>query len=579
LSDPGQASLERARALVDGLVAGGVREAVISPGSRSTPLALAFARDPRVQTRVQVDERSAAFFALGVARASGLPPALVATSGSAPAHWLPAVIEASESRVPLALVSADRPPELQGWGANQTTDQTRLFGVHVRAFHAVDGSDPGVPVRALRALGERAAGETLWPLPGPVHVNAVFREPLVPASPDADAPVADREYARPVLPRVALAPAGVEGLAGRLSGRPGLIVCGPGPADPELAGAVAALAARVAAPVLADPLSGLRFGPHDRSGVLTRYDAFLRGAGFRASHRPAWVLRLGGAPVSRVLLEYLGEAAGADHLLVDPHGGWRDPLHLARGAVRADPAWLCQALAGAGPGAGPRAWAGDFAAAEARTALAARGPGLPAEALVVRTLLEALPAGGVLFCGNSLPVRQVDTWSGSGPRPLTLVASRGVSGIDGQVSTTLGLAAAAARPTAGLLGDLALYHDMNGLLAAGGLASPADAGTGPAAVPVALVVLNNGGGGIFDYLPQARLPEHRRLWLTPTGLDLSRVAALYGLPFHRLREPAGLRAALEEVLGAPRAGLVEVMIDRAESTAAHRAYWDRVAGV
>ncbi|MEN6584451.1 MAG: 2-succinyl-5-enolpyruvyl-6-hydroxy-3-cyclohexene-1-carboxylic-acid synthase [Sulfuricella sp.] len=544
--------------LIDALAASGVAHAVISPGSRSTPLALACLRHPGVEVSIQVDERSAAFFALGLVKARHQPVVLVCTSGSAPAHWYPAVIEADMGGTPLILLSADRPPELRGCGANQATDQNRLFGSHVRAFHELPcaDSDPEM-LRWLRALAAQVADQSRWPLAGPVHVNVPLREPLLPDGPWPAlqaAPVAAVSY-----PVMSLPPVTAHSLADELAGGRGLIVCGAGVFDAEFSAALAELAHKLACPVLADPLANLRFGAHCNGSFLSRYDAFLRGPD---APRPEWVLRFGAMPVSKSLQRFLDGLADVPQLLVECGGRWPDPLHRASRLLRADPAALCRQLSALVARAASPAWLETFVAAERLAAqLAELDP--PPEADVVRTLIELLPAGATLFCGNSMSIRDLDAYSGCGAKALRVVGNRGASGIDGNVSTALGLAAAGAAPLVALLGDLAFYHDMNGLAAARGL-------------DVVFVVLNNGGGGIFEYLPQAGLEEFERGWLTPLALDFSHVAALYGLSHVKVEHGAGFSAALAAALEGG-AHLVEVSIDRAGSVARHRAYWEAAA--
>lgn len=557
MSDPARDNLPWAWTLIDALAASGVAAAVISPGSRSTPLALACLRHPGLATWVQVDERSAAFFALGLAKARQQPVVLVCTSGSAPAHWFPAVIEADMGGTPLILLSADRPPELRGCGANQATDQNRLFGSHVRAFHELpcaDGAADGL--RWLRALAAQVADQSRWPLAGPVHVNVPLREPLLPEGPwpvPPAAPVAAVSY-----PVMALPPAAAQGLADELAGRRGLIVCGAGVSDPEFPAALADLADKLACPVLADPLANLRFGAHSNDSLLSRYDAFLRRAGIAETLHPAWVLRFGAMPVSKTLQGFLDGLAGVPQLLVDCGGRWPDPLHRASRLLRAGPAALCRQIAALAPRAAPPSWLAAFAAEERRAAqLAALDP--PPEAEVVRVLTELLPAGATLFCGNSMAIRDLDAYSGCGVKALRMVANRGASGIDGNVSTALGLAAAGAAPLVALLGDLAFYHDMNGLAAARGL-------------DAVFVVLNNGGGGIFEYLSQTGLEEFERAWLTPLELDFSHAAALHGLAYQRVSGAADFLPALDHALQGG-AHLIEVRVDRMASVAKHRAYW------
>ena len=564
MSDVAAANLRWAMALVDGLAAAGVGHAVISPGSRSTPLALACLRHPRLRTWIQVDERSAGFFALGLSKAERRPVVLICTSGSAPANWFPAVIEANHGLIPLILLTADRPPELRDCGANQTINQVRLFGGQVRASHELPPAETtAAALQNLGWLAARAVDQSRWPLPGPVHINVPLREPLVPLG-------ALPEYTVAAMPKTVSYPAmlppadEIARWATQLSGRPGLIVCGEGEYQDGFPAALAQLAGQLACPVLADPLSNLRFGAHDRSRIFSRYDAFLRRTGFTETHRPEWVLRFGAMPVSRQLQNTLAACAGATHFLVESHGRWPDPLHQTTRLLRADADAVCAALVAALPLPAPVAWLEDFAAEERRAAGLAQAVAKPIEAAVVETLLHHL-AGGCLFSGNSMAIRDLDNFAAGGEAPLRIVGNRGASGIDGNVSTALGLCAALGKPVVALLGDLAFYHDMNGLLAARGL-------------NITFVVLNNGGGGIFSYLPQAGLEEFERAWLTPTQLDFSHAARMYGLEYRKVECSGDFDAALAAALEHDGPDLIEVMVDREISVACHRGYWATVAG-
>jgi 2-succinyl-5-enolpyruvyl-6-hydroxy-3-cyclohexene-1-carboxylate synthase len=550
--------------LLDGLAMAGVRRLVLSPGSRSTPLVLAAEGHPQLRLHTLIDERSAGFFALGLSRFDATPAVLIATSGSAPAHWYPAVIEANQGQVPLILVSADRPPELHDWGANQSIDQTRLFGTQVRAFH-----DPGPArsdedgLRFIHQLGRKAVRQSRWPRPGPVHINLPLREPLVPATRVA-LPACAPPEPFPGLPRSVLDPADLESLRATLSGGRGLIVCGPLGPDPELAPALAALSERLACPLLADPLSGLRCQGEMRS--LARYDAFLRHPRAAEALAPDWVLRIGAAPVSKTLLGFLEQQPQARQLLLAPGGDWPDPLQRSQ-VINTDPARCCAAVARLQLDPAPGDWLSRWQALE-RLAEDACAPLVPNQAIsedaVIAELLHRLPANALLFSGNSLPIRQLDSWCAGRPEPLRILANRGASGIDGNVSTLLGLAAAGAEPAVGLLGDLALLHDSNGLLAAPGLKA-------------AIVVLNNGGGGIFGYLPQAGLRGFERHWLTPQGLDLAQLAALHRLGHTRVHRQDQFGPALSAALAAPGVSLIEVMLERVDSQARHEEYWRRVS--
>jgi len=568
-ADPAWRGIRWCLALLDGLMAGGVRDLVLSPGSRSTPVILAAQQRPLLTLTPILDERSAAFYALGLARAGGRPVALLATSGSAPAHWYPAVMEASEAGVPLILLSADRPPELRGWGANQTTDQTRLFGTQVREFH-----DPGAPVdgpaaqRALSALGRRAAAVSQGRRPGPVHINLPLREPLVPRTRDGAATLPPAAPLAPPArdtdpPTISLPP----GLKERLRGR-GLIYCGPDAARPGFPRAVLTCGAALGVPVLADPLSELRFGAlAGTNPVLTRYKSLVRNPRAAAALRPDWVLRCGRAPVSRTLLDWL---PGIPMILVDPAERWSDPAHdLAQERslhLSQDPVALCSALAADPPAPTDPDWRARWAGAEERLATLAADFLADApwcEAQLIRDLVERLPAGEALLCANSLPIRQFETWSGTREAPLRVFGNRGLSGIDGQLSTLAGLTAAGV-PTTGLLGDLSFLHDLSGLLLAPRLDRPC-------------IVLNNGGGRIFDYLPQHGLPDFERLWRTPRPVAIGALAATFGLRHRRVSAAAEWRDALADGLTGAPGLLIEVMIDAERSRELHLEFRQRCA--
>lgn len=561
MTDTASENLVWASNLIHGLVASGVTHAVISPGSRSTPLTLACLQHTGLKTWVQVDERSAAFFALGLAKACHQPVILICTSGSAPANWFPAVIEADMGATPLILLSADRPAELRDCGANQSIDQTHLFGNHVRAFHELPPSDTRSEMLLyLRTLAARVADQCRWPLPGPVHINVPLREPLVPTT--LPAPVEKLSPVAVSHPLLSLSVEKSTALARELAGKNGLIVCGGGEHGSGFPDAVAALARKLGCPILADPLSGLRFGSHDRISVLSRYDAFLHRDTVQEHFRPDWILRFGAMPVSKTLQQFLSAQPGIPHIVVDAHGRWPDPLRQATRLLRATPAILCQQLASTTELAAPPTWLSGFHAEEQRAARLAQHKA-PLEADVVRAVLDLLPDGGTLFSGNSMAIRDLDAYSGSSDKPLQIIGNRGASGIDGNVSTALGLAAGSARPVVALLGDLAFYHDMNGLLAAQGL-------------DVVFVVINNGGGGIFEYLPQSQLEDFERAWLTPLELDFSHAAKMYGLGYQQISQMADFPSALASAI-AGGAHLIEVTVERNVSVARHRAYWMAVA--
>jgi 2-succinyl-5-enolpyruvyl-6-hydroxy-3-cyclohexene-1-carboxylate synthase len=559
--------------LVDELARAGVTDGCLAPGSRSAPLALALAEHPRIAVHVHVDERSAAFFALGAAKRSGRPVVVLCTSGTAAANFHPAVLEADHARTPLLVLTADRPPELRGTGANQAADQLKLYGPAVRWFCEVGvPADEPAAGRYWRSLASRAWAEAAGPPAGPVHLNLAFAEPLVP--PDPAAAAADRPAegrpggapwtAAPPGVRTA-APEDVAALVEAVRNHPrGLLVAGWGvDLDPL---AVDAFAAASGWPVLADPLSGARRGP----AAISAYDGLLRAPGFAGGHRPELVARVGGAPTSKALTAWLDPSV--PQILVDPDAGWRDPGRSASLRLAADPSALLAAVAERLRDPAPsRAWLERWLAADrvAREAI----DGLlddwaePFEGRVARDLVAWVPDGGTLVVGSSMPVRDVDAFAA--PRDgLRFVANRGLSGIDGFVATALGVAAAADEPVAALCGDLTLLHDASSLLGAAGRPRGA-----------VLVVCDNDGGGIFSFLPQARLPRERfePLFGTPHGLDLAALAAAARVPATVVEKAADLLPALHAALAGGGTRLVVVRGERAANLARHRAVTEAVA--
>jgi 2-succinyl-5-enolpyruvyl-6-hydroxy-3-cyclohexene-1-carboxylate synthase len=570
--------------LVDELARAGVTDACLAPGSRSAPLALALAEHPGIRVHVHLDERSAAFFALGAAKRSGRAVVALCTSGTAAANFHPAVLEADLARVPLLVLTADRPPELRGTGANQATDQLKLYGSAVRWFceAGVPADVPGAG-RYWRSLASRAWAEATGPPAGPVHLNLAFADPLVPPAVGGEARLAGEPSAgraggapwtaTPARVRSA-APGDVAELAGAVRANPrGLLVAGWG-ADLDPA-AVDAFAAAGGWPVLADPLSGARRGP----AAISTYDGLVRAPRFAADHRPSLVVRVGGAPTSKALTAWLDESI--PQVLVDPSEGWADPARAASLRLSADPSDLLAATAAllTDDGPGPAGGSGDPASPWLRewleTERLAREAidGLleewaePFEGRVARDLVGWVPAGGTLVVGSSMPVRDVDAFAR--PREgLRFVANRGLSGIDGFVATALGVAAAGDEPVVALCGDLTLLHDASSLLGAAGRSRGA-----------VLVVIDNDGGGIFSFLPQAQLPGDlfEPLFGTPHGLDLTALAAAARVPARVVEKAADLVPALDAALDGGGTQLVVVRSDRAGNLARHRAVTEAVA--
>jgi 2-succinyl-5-enolpyruvyl-6-hydroxy-3-cyclohexene-1-carboxylate synthase len=557
------ASHALARSFVDEFVRAGMRHACVAPGSRSTPFALALAEEQRVSVHVQIDERSAGFLALGIAKASRAPVAVVCTSGTAATNLHPAVIEASEAGVPLLVLTADRPPELRATGANQTIDQIKLFGGAVRAFHEV-GIAETTPdaARYWRSLAARAWSQASS---GPVHLNFAFREPLVSDDLDAsDVDISGRAHDAPwtVAPAAPAVPreADVDFLVDivRRTER-GLVVAGALEVDPSAVGEFASVAGW---PVLAEPTSGARAGAH----AVSTYDAVLRVEQFAGTHRPEVVVRFGRGGISKVLSSWLSPELA--QVLVDPHGSWPDPERAAARVIAAEPdALLAQAAKVLAPRDGQWARTWSSAEARARKAMDAVLDSIPepTEPRAARDVSAALPDGATLFVSASMPVRDLD-WCMAPRSGLRVIANRGANGIDGSVSTALGVALASKSPTVALLGDLALLHDQNGLLTAR-----------HENVDAVLVVLNNDGGGIFSFMPQSELPRHfERLFITPHGLDLSNIAATFDCGYERVLSAAELEPAVISRLDEGGTHIVEVRTDRAENVAIHQRVWRAV---
>lgn len=578
-----------ASAIIDELVAAGVEAVCASPGSRSTPLTVGAYEHDDLDVYSILDERSAAFFALGRGRRTGEPTALLCTSGTAAANYHPAVIEAAQARVPLVVLTADRPPELQDSGANQTIDQEKLYGDAVTHYQTLP--EPAPEPRALRSV-RTAVGRAVLAAKerpgGPVHLNVPFEKPLEPIDVDGDVPP-ELASESPLAamgrdgPFVRTAPAtrtpdeqAITTIAGALSeaDRP-LIVAGP--ADPRdrpwersLSARLIELADAVDAPLLADPLSGARFGhtpaavePGTAPIVCGGYDAYLD------PDRTTWpdpdvVVRVGASPTSKSLRKYLA-ATDARQVLIDPAGGWREAEFTASDLIVGDPIAAVNAIhstieadsSSANSPADQTEWLNRFERAEAEhwSLVADAVSSQSFEGAVLATVVDTLPDPATLFVSNSMPVRDLDRFARPSETAVTALANRGASGIDGITSTALGAGSTAEDPLVLVTGDLAYYHDMNGLL------SVARCG-----VDATIVLLNNDGGGIFHKLPIEQFdPPFTEGFKTPHGLDFEPTGDLYGLAYERVADMDELAAACQQSVGSVGGTVIEVMFDAAQS--------------
>lgn len=560
-----------AQILVDELARAGLKHVVISPGSRNTPLVLAFAKHGGITAHSLLDERGAGFFALGLAMATGEAVAVLCTSGSATANYFPAVVEARQTRQPLIVITSDRPHELRDSGANQTIDQVKFFGSY--PLWSVDMPLPEAQpsalfVRYLRTTANRAIATANGTPKGVVHLNVPFRKPLEPTpvatdtlDTPADALPRDGAYTRVRVGRAALDDASLAELADVLRAEAqGLVVCGTN-TPYEAHGAIVALARHLGYPILADGTSGLRFGYTEAGVLVGGYDNFL--AHLDASYAPRLVLRFGDLPTSQALGNYL-EATRPDVWHISGDGRWADDMHRVARFIIADEACTCQALQAHLPTRAMSAWAGKWLAHEARTwaRIDAEMQARWFDGAAVYHALGALPSGASVFVGNSLAVRHLDQFGRPTARALHAYGNRGASGIDGNLATATGIAYAhRGAPHLAILGDVTLYHDLNSLLVAGRVG-----------VAVVALVLNNNGGGIFRRLPirdyEPTFTEH---FITPHNLRYEGVAGAFGWGYQRAHDLESMARAMYSALTAQSSVLIEVFTDANDDLAQRQA--------
>ena len=543
------------RALCDELARCGLEHACTSPGSRCTPIVLSLVRESRIRCWSHIDERCAGFFALGAAKASGRPVAITCTSGTAAANLAPAVIEAFQARVPLIVLTADRPPELRDVGAGQAIDQLKLYGDAVKWFVEV-GVQDATPERLhwMRALSCRAYWTALHGRPGPVHLNFPLREPLVLDQPLPEDPTAGRPNGRPWITRTPvenIPPVGRPELPRR-----GVMIAGRYERDRELGPAAARFAQRAGYPLLADPLSGARRG----DAAVAHYDVLLRDEQFAAEMRPELVIAVGDLPTSKPLRGWLATLGDVEQTALDPEAAWQDPSAVLSTSYPYDPVLALRAWT---PSTLPdpdwlAAWrSADDAAGRAITS--ALGHQL-SEPLVAARIGEWLPPEATLFVASSMPVRDVELCFTTSDRAPRVLSNRGANGIDGTVSSAFGAAVAAAGPVVLLIGDVALAYDIGGLLAARRLG-----------LALTIVLLNNDGGGIFHFLPvSAETDAFEAHVATPHGLDFAHAAALYGCRYERPTSADALREGIQASLASASTTIIEVRTDRGANLALHR---------
>lgn len=547
MSSSGDTAATFCATLVDEWERQGVRHAVVAPGSRSTPLAVALAQSAAIEVHVFHDERSASFAALGIGTASGLPAVLLCTSGTAATHFHGAVVEAHQSDVPMIVCTADRPPELRDVGAAQTINQTHLFGSAVRWFH-----DPGVPSRdaasTWRSLAARTVQAAVGVRPGPVHLNLPFREPLTGEVIDMP-PSRDKKWSD-IIRLGAAENQDLSEIVEAISGRRGIIIAGRGASRDVLS-----LAESLGWPVFADAVSGIR--EHNNS-VVIGFDAILRSETFALAHFPEVVVRIGAPPASKVLAQWV---AKNDCRVIQLRVSEMvtDPDHKVECTIIGDVAIATRALAMSGTPC-DKAWMTDWTNAEAmaQEAMSVWTSENFSEPSVARTVTSAMSVGSHLVVSSSMPIRDVE-WFGTTTSGVTVHSNRGTNGIDGVISTAVGVALATKARVTVLIGDVACIHDSNGLWA-----------LNRRNVDLTIVVINNDGGSIFSFLPQAQIvsnSDFELLYGTPHGASFEHLAATHGITYERVTTVKDLETNLQR--GGTR--LIEVPCDRFINVSQHEA--------
>ncbi|WP_266076460.1 2-succinyl-5-enolpyruvyl-6-hydroxy-3-cyclohexene-1-carboxylic-acid synthase [Haladaptatus caseinilyticus] len=558
-----------AETFVDEVAKAGIDAVCLAPGSRSTPLTVAFATHDDIEVFSHLDERSAAFFALGRAKRTGTPTPIVCTSGTAAANFHPAIIEADRARVPMLVCTADRPPELRDSGANQTVDQEKLYGDAVRWY--ADIAEPEASARKLRYLRTttaRALTSATGTPPGPVHLNFPFRKPLEPTAVPGDVPDGfEDEHPLAVTGRdepfvtvsqgvPELDPESLVSIAETVSdAERGLLVVGPADAPTPTRDSLSQLADKTGFPILADPLSGHRFG-HDRT-IIGGYDSYLVRDVTDEWPDPDVVIRFGASPTSKTLRQYL-ERTDTRQYLVDAAGGWREATFTATDLVVADPTRFVRRLVGELPERSESDdWSASFERADSCHWEHVEQSNDHFEGGVLAAVTELVPDPATLFVSNSMPVRDIDRFGKPRSADVTVLGNRGASGIDGIISTALGAGSATTDPVVLVLGDIAYYHDMNGLLA-----------LTRSGVDATIVEINNDGGGIFHMLPiESFDPPFTGQFRTPHGLDFEATEGLYDLDFDRVETLSEFRERFQTSLNTAGTQVIEVITD---ADASHR---------
>ncbi|MFP5114630.1 2-succinyl-5-enolpyruvyl-6-hydroxy-3-cyclohexene-1-carboxylic-acid synthase [Bacillaceae bacterium C204] len=559
-------------AIVSELIFSGVTDVVVSPGSRSTPMAMIMAEHPDLKVHIHVDERSAAFFALGIAKSLNKPVALLCTSGTAAANYFPAIVEARYARVPLIVLTADRPHELREVGAPQAIDQIHLYGKHVKWF-----SEMALPeksnevIRYARTVCARAVSIATSAPSGPVHLNFPFREPLIPKINDELFQLHERPngYVKVHRGDLTIADEPFQEIAEKLSQTErGIIVCGS-IVDDVFPEAVTRLADTLKFPIIADPLSQLRSGKHSLENIVESYDTFLRNDDAKVFLKPDVVLRFGAMPTSKALTIFLKENGSAEQYVIDGGGGWRDPASLSTNMVSCNETLFCEKLITYINEKSTSDFLMDWKKVNQLTKdqmTSLRDITELSEGRLFYQLAEILPEGATLFVGNSMPIRDLDSFFLTNNKSIKVMANRGANGIDGTVSTALG-AALNSQSLYLVLGDLTFFHDLNGLLAAK-LYN----------ININIILVNNNGGGIFSFLPQSEHPNNFELLFgTPLGIEFEHAVKMFNGNFTKIKDWDHLGSEMMKVVGSTGINVYELVTNREMNLAEHREFWGFVS--
>jgi len=560
-------------AFVSELVHTGIRDVVVSPGSRSTPMAMVMAEHPDLRVHINVDERSAAFFGLGMAKASGQPVAILCTSGTAAANYFPTIVEAHYSRVPLVVLTADRPHELRDVGAPQAIDQIHLYGHHVKWFVEMAlPEETEEQQRYVRTVCARAATTALAAPAGPVHLNFPFREPLVPnLDREGLFQVSERENGYVMIDRgiPTLASQQLERIGNHLSNYSrGIIVCGSIEQDGFIE-AVTTLANHLKFPIIADPLSQLRSGTHDGTNIIDTYDTFLRNEDAKDALKPDVIIRFGAMPVSKALTIFLKENKQADQWVIDSGSGWRDPSLLSSLMLYCGEKEFCQSILEYVEKKSEDDYLIKWRELNSFTKTCLkkiRDVNQLSEGKLFHMLPDILPEGATVFVGNSMPIRDLDTFFHFNHNSIRIMANRGANGIDGTISTALG-ASTVLQPLYLIVGDLTFFHDLNGLMAA----KLYD-------LNIKIIVINNNGGGIFSFLPQAGYPKNfEKLFGTPLDLQFEHAIKMYNGSYDLITDWEHFTSSFQQNMENVGLSVMEITTIRDINLKEHRDLWNYVS--